>query len=113
MIGYTLYSAGDEWEFMRDKERVKARVTPRFRTNNGDTCVAVAISGAGIVLQPTFLVGDHLASGTLVELLPTYRSLELGVFAVYPTRKFVLPKVRVFIEYLSASFSGVTWAAAD
>lgn len=113
VIGYTLLSIRDSWEFTGRKGRVTVKVTPRLRTNNGDTCIAAAISGAGIILQPTFQVSDHLASGALVELLPQYRSIELGIFAVYPTRKFVLPKVRVLIEYLSASFSGASWAAVD
>ena len=38
-------------------------------------------------------------------VLPHYRSIELGIFAVYPTRKFVLPKVRALVEFLSAAFS--------
>lgn len=113
VIGYTLLSIRDSWEFTGRKGRVTVKVTPRLRTNNGDTCIAAAISGAGIILQPTFQVSDHLASGALVELLPQYPSIELGIFAVYPTRKFVLPKVRVLIEYLSASFSGASWAAVD
>jgi len=61
------------------------------------------------VLQPTFLVGPHLASGDLVEVLPGYRSIELGVFAVYPSRKHLTPKVRVLIDFLLESFRVRTW----
>jgi len=67
------------------------------------------VSGVGIDLQPTFLVGDELAAGRLVEVLPEYRSIELGIYAVYPSRKFVLPKVRALVELLSAAFSDATW----
>jgi DNA-binding transcriptional LysR family regulator len=51
-------------------------------------------------LQPSFLVGDDLAAGRLVELLPQYRSIELGIYAIYPTRKHVPPKVRALVEFL-------------
>ena len=57
------------------------------RADNGDTSRAAALAGQGIVLQPSFLVGQDLASGKLVELLPRYSAGELGVYAVYPTRK--------------------------
>ncbi len=39
------------------------------------------------MLQPDFLVGPDLTRGALVELMPGYRSAELGVYAVYATRK--------------------------
>lgn len=104
-LNYTLLSMGEQWEFERAGERVTVRVHSRMRSNNGDTCLAAAISGAGMVLQPTFLVGEHLAAGRLVELLPEYRSIELGIFAVYPTRKFVLPKVRLLIDFLSTALT--------
>jgi len=32
--------------------------------------------------------------------MPAWRSIELGVYAVYPSRKFVSPKVRLMIEFL-------------
>lgn len=47
-------------------------------------------------------MGDHLHEGTLVELMPEFRSHELGVYAVYPSRKHLLPKVRLLIDYLAA-----------
>jgi DNA-binding transcriptional LysR family regulator len=67
---------------------------PCLRTNSGDTCRAAALAHQGIILPPTFLVGQDLAAGTLVELMPAYRSIELGVYAIYPSRKHVAPKVR-------------------
>jgi DNA-binding transcriptional LysR family regulator len=37
--------------------------------------------------------------------MPEYRSIELGIYAVYPTRKHVSPKVRVLIEFLAEHFA--------
>lgn len=109
---YTL-SMGNEWKFEGpDQQQHLVRITPRLRANNGDTCVTAALSGAGIILQPTFLVSEHLDAGTLIELIPNYRSVELGVFAVYPTRKFVLPKVRRVIEFLEDALSNARWSAS-
>jgi DNA-binding transcriptional LysR family regulator len=65
----------------------------------------------GIVLQPSFLVGTYLASGALVEILPQYRSIELGVYAVYPTRKHLTPKVRALIDFLVDAFRMRAWPA--
>ena len=49
---------------------------------------------------------EPLAEGTLVEILPQYRSLELGIYAVYPTRKHVSAKVRALIDFLAQQFEG-------
>jgi DNA-binding transcriptional LysR family regulator len=101
VLAYSLMVAGDVWEFEGPDGTVSVRVQPRMRSNSGDTCRAVALAGQGIILQPTFLVGEDLRSGALVELLPDYHSIEIGVYAVYPTRKHVLPKVRLLIDYLA------------
>ena len=59
---------------------------------------------AGASGQPTFLVGDDLTAGTLVELMPVFRSVTLDIYAIYPTRKYVAPKVRALIEFLAQRF---------
>ena len=110
VISYTLLPSGDHWQFTGPGGVATAKVRPRLWTNNGDTCVAAAVRGAGVVLQPKFLLWKQLASGELVELMPEYRSHELGIYAVYPTRKFVLPKVRALVDYLTAELESVDWA---
>ena len=92
---------------------VTVKMTPRMRTNNGDTSVAAAVRGAGIDLQPTFLIADELADGRLTEVLPAYRSIELGIYAVYPSRKFVLPKVRALVGFLSTAFANPIWVRPE
>ncbi len=111
VLTYSLFSMGDQWEFSGPEGAATVKVTPRLRTNNGDTCRVAALRHQGIVLQPTFLVGPDLMAGTLVEVMPGWRSVELGVYAVYPTRKFLSPKVRVMIEFLVSAFGKPAWPA--
>lgn len=111
VITYTLLSSGDNWAFEGPEGPVDVKVQPRMRTNSGDTCCAAAAAHQGLVLQPSFLVGAHLASGALVEVLPSYRSIELGVYAVYPSRKHLTPKVRALVDFLVEAFSTPVWPA--
>ena len=53
--------------------------------------------------------GSHLTAGTLVEVLPAYRCLELEVYAVYPSRKFLASKVRLLIDFLVEAFREKKW----
>ncbi|BAL22515.1 LysR family transcriptional regulator [Azoarcus sp. KH32C] len=105
VIGYTYLSTRDEWHFVGPDGPVSVRTNPWMHTNNGETCRAAALAHQGVVLQPTFLVGSDLAAGTLVELMPDYKSIEFGIYAVYPTRKHLSPKVRVLIDFLAEHFA--------
>lgn len=109
VLAYSLFSMGDHWAFEGPAGKVEVKVTPRLRSNSGDTCRAAALQHQGIILQPSFLVGEDLRAGTLVEVLPSYPSGELGVYAVYPSRAHVAPKVRMLIEFLADSFRQPRW----
>jgi DNA-binding transcriptional LysR family regulator len=109
VMAYSLLSLGENWVFEGPDGPVTVRISPRLRTNSGDTCRSVALAHGGIVLQPTFLVGAELLSGELVEVLPQFRSIELDVYAVYPSRKHLAPKVRLLVDYLVASFQTRGW----
>jgi DNA-binding transcriptional LysR family regulator len=111
VFSYTLLASGDTWNFNGPQGPVSIQVKPRMRSNSGDTCCAAALQHQGIVLQPSFMVGEHLRSGVLVEVLPAFRSIELGVYAVYASRKHLTPKVRVLIDFLAEAFRIRTWAA--
>lgn len=109
VMGYSLLATPGQWLLQGPDGPVTVRVRPRLWTNNGDTSVAATVRGAGIDLQPTFLVADEFADGRLVEVLPQWRAVELGIYAVYPSRKFVLPKVRALVNFLAASFADARW----
>jgi DNA-binding transcriptional LysR family regulator len=38
-----------------------------------------------------------------------YRSIALGIYAVYPSRKFVSPKLRLLIDFLVEAFADPSW----
>jgi DNA-binding transcriptional LysR family regulator len=106
VISYSYWATRDEWKFTGPQGPVSVKTRPCIHTNSGDTCRAAALAHQGVILQPTFLVGKDLADGSLVELMPDYRSLELGIYAVYPTRKHVSAKVRALIDFLAVHFAG-------
>ena len=54
-------------------------------------------------------MAEDLRAGTLVEVLPQWKTLELGIYAVYPSRKHVLPKVRLLIDHLARALGAHDW----
>jgi DNA-binding transcriptional LysR family regulator len=110
VISYTYWSSRDEWEFVRADgvvETVKTR--PRLHANSGDTCVAAALRHRGIIMQPDFLLYDALRAGSLVRLLPDYQAVELGIYAVYASRRQLPLKLRYLIDFLVESFQTPVW----
>ncbi|MGE5489758.1 MAG: LysR family transcriptional regulator [Actinomycetota bacterium] len=105
VLAYSYWSTGDEWAFEGPEGAVGVRTRPCLTTNSGETCRAAALDDQGIILQPSFLVEDDLEAGTLVELMPEYRAVELGIYAVYPTRKHIPAKVRALIDFLGEHFA--------
>ncbi len=112
VLAYSLLATGDQWGFDGPDGRQTVAVNPILRTNSGDTCRAAALKHLGIILQPTFMVGEDLRSGALVELMPQYRSSEYGIYAVYPSRRYMSAKVRLLIEFLAKALGNANWCAA-
>lgn len=110
LIAYSYWSSRDEWRFRGPGGEVAVKTEPVMRTNNGDTCRAAALAGQGIVLQPSFLVGPDLAEGRLVELMPGWQAGELGIHAVYPSRRHMLPKTRALVDFLAQALRQPAWA---
>lgn len=109
VIAYSHLASRNEWTFTGAEGDVTVPTVSSVRCNNGDTCRAIGLSGGGIIFQPSFLVHEDLRRGDLVEVFPAYRSFELGIYAVYPSRKHLAPKVRALINFLVAQFADTHW----
>jgi DNA-binding transcriptional LysR family regulator len=109
VIAYTNFASGNEWQFEGPHGSETVRTRSSVRCNNGDTCRSIALAGGGIALQPSFMVAEDLRKGDLVEILPAYQSVELGIYVVYPTRKHLATKVRVLINFLAERFAHPQW----
>lgn len=88
----------------RDGEH-RVRVSGNLRTNNAEVLREAVLAGTGIARKSTWDVGDLLRSGALVPVLPDYDvSTHMAIYALYPSARFLAPRVRAFIEFLSEAF---------
>lgn len=97
-------SGGDWTLFDADRRTYVIDGPCRISANNTQMLLAAALAGTGIVYGPTFVLGERIALGDLVELLPEYSSSELTIQAVYPSARHLPFKVLSFLEHLSAAF---------
>lgn len=96
------------WSFSRGKEEHSIRVSGRLRSNNGEILRNAALDGLGLLRTSELRVRGDLVSGRLVRVLKDYEiATNSAVWAVYPSSKHVLPKLRVLLDFLAAWFREV------
>ncbi len=96
------------WKFKNMKGVLsEVRVTGNLYANDGESLVAAAVMGHGIILVPEWLVGCELREGTLQEILIDYITTpkETPMYALYPRQRHLPPKVRAFIDFMVEQFS--------
>ncbi|GAA5184614.1 LysR family transcriptional regulator [Acinetobacter kookii] len=87
------------------KQQKKIKVNPLVMGSDLMMLAQLARQNCGIVLLPDSIVQDYVQSGELVRVLPDWKAPH-GIFhAVYPSRRGLLPAVRVFIDYLVEQLS--------
>ncbi len=92
----------DVWQLDGPEGPVIERVQGLLKTNSSEVVREAVIAGLGIALRSTWDVGEALKSDKLRIVLPQYRECSrVGVYAVYPSRRFLPSKVRAFIDFLA------------
>jgi DNA-binding transcriptional LysR family regulator len=110
---YEYVSPRNLWRF-RDASGAErsVRVGGNLHSNNGDLLAEAAARGAGIVFEPAFIVGPEVRAGRLVPLLQEFSALPMPIYAVYPSRKHLSAKVRLFVEFLVERYAQAPdWSA--
>jgi DNA-binding transcriptional LysR family regulator len=102
------HSAGvlSEYKLRRDGRTTTVSVHGSLTSNETAVVHAAVLAGAGIAMLPTYYVGDDLASGRLVRVLPEHEPEGLNIQAVYLSRRHQPKPLRLLIEFLADRFGG-------
>ena len=88
------------WRFADAGQEILHRPRGRFRCNSGQAVIDACISGLGICQLPDFYILPYLRHGMVEIILEDYRAKDEPIWAVYPQRRHLLPKVRTVVECL-------------
>jgi DNA-binding transcriptional LysR family regulator len=97
-----------EWRLQRDGQTVKVPVAGPLQSDEVAVIRQAALDGLGIALLPTYFIGEELAQGRLVRLLPGYEPETLGIHAVYLSRQHQPLLLRAMLDFLATRFGGDT-----
>ncbi len=103
------YTDGEQtWLFSKGKMSKSIEPKGSLRANHSETLREAAVGGAGIIMMPTWLVGQDLCRGNLVELLTDWtvdhRPGDSGIYAIYLPNRRGSKKVRAFLDFLKHRF---------
>jgi len=102
---YSNFGKQNLWQFTRGTEEVSVPVSGSLSANDSILLLQACIDGMGIGHQPRDETQAYLDSGELVELLPEYQLLSLGIYGIYRSRKNQPPALRAMLDMLVKHFS--------
>lgn len=101
------------WQLHRDGRSLSLAVGGNISANEASLLLEAVRAGAGIAMLPTYQVAPLLRSGELIELLPAFSLDELGIHAVYASRRQQPAIMRRFLDYLAECFASPAFQDLD
>jgi DNA-binding transcriptional LysR family regulator len=97
-----------QWSFSKAGAESTVRVNGPLRSNNGELLCHAALDGLGLVRASELEVLTELRSAELVQVLGDFEvATDAAVWALYPSAKHVLPRMRVLLDFLANWFRDV------
>jgi DNA-binding transcriptional LysR family regulator len=100
-----LIGTGDTWSFQQNGHEHQFRPSGNWRCNSGQAVLDAALRGFGLCQLPDYYVLEPLRRGELVSLLDANQPPNTAVWAVYPQRRYSLPKVRLLVDALKTGLA--------
>lgn len=94
------------WQFEREGEKTAVPVSGNLSANESLVLLTGAVEGAGIAMQPYYSAAPLVASGQLVALLPQWQPQNMGIYAIYASRRQMPAALRALLDFLVAWFAG-------
>lgn len=100
----SLASAQKDWHFAHAGQTFTYSGTGRITLDSSDAILASALAGSGIIQLPTYLTHRAVASGALTPILTGYTAPPDPIRILYPSKKHLAPRIRLFIDTLTAQW---------
>lgn len=100
----------NRWPFVVDGAPVGIQVAGTFRSNNGMSLYSMCLAGLGIMRLAEHLARPAIARGAMVPLLEDFQAVDESSFnAVFLPERDLLPRIRVFVDFLVDRFRDPPW----
>ncbi len=100
------------WLFSVDGEVAAVRVGGPLECNDGAVLHAWALAGHGLAWRSMWEVSEEIAAGTLVTVLDDFRAPPNAIHALFPQRRHLPLRVRMFIDHLKNTYGNAAYWAS-
>jgi DNA-binding transcriptional LysR family regulator len=99
LMSYSTQGRAETWDFSNAGSNVSIQAGGKIISNNGDFLYALAVAGEGICVLPDFITDKGLASGQVVQVMPSWSITSLWLTLYYPPYEQLPPIVGTFADY--------------
>lgn len=103
-LHYGNLPTGNSWKLKGPEGERNIKVNGVLCSNNAEVLKDACVAGMGFALLPTFIVGDALTSGQLVQVLSDYQAPELSLCLLYPPNRHLSTRIRLFVKFIQQKF---------
>jgi DNA-binding transcriptional LysR family regulator len=112
-LHYSLVPVQGEWRFRGAAGSLDVPVTSNFAVSDATVLRQAALAGLGLIVVPHFVVAADVAAGRLELVLDGARRAEIGIHAVYPSRRQLPARTKLLLEHLASHFADPDWRLRD
>ncbi|MES1023407.1 LysR substrate-binding domain-containing protein [Gloeocapsa sp. BRSZ] len=108
-LRFSYSTSSQVWRFQRGTEVCEVKVSGSLVANHSEVLRQVCLEGRGLILMPTWLIGEDIQAERLQAVLTDFQIFpqtdpDTGIYALYlPNRKYSR-RVQVFIDFLIQRF---------
>lgn len=103
-LHYGYQESGSQWRLAGPDGEQSYAISCAMWSNNGEVLKDAAVNNQGIVLLPTFIVGEALQNGQLRTILTKYAPPDIMLCALYPRHRHLSAKVRLMVDLIEERF---------
>jgi DNA-binding transcriptional LysR family regulator len=107
VVGYFSAESGRHWPFTFEADGEALEIHGRYIAafNDGNSYVAAAIMGLGVIQAPTFMIRHHIENGSLRPILTNWTTAAMPLHVVYPPNRHLSTKLRIFVDWIADIFA--------
>ena len=98
-----------DWRFRDGARAWSQSVSGRLRIGHAESVRDAVLDGAGLAQLDAYIVGDDIRAGRLIPVLTAFSADGPPIRAVYPHRRYLAPKVRLFLDAAVAACRTAPW----
>jgi DNA-binding transcriptional LysR family regulator len=110
-LHYSLVPREGEWRFRGSSGPYSVPTRGNLSSSDGTVLRRAALEGLGIVVLPQFMVAADVAEGRLELAVEGHRRAEIGIYAVFASKRNLPARTKALLDHLSRDFSAPEWKA--